>query len=83
MQATCPCCLGKLNVALRASAVTFLATEAGRHLQPACRRGTMLPGSPPPSQPMVLTSPTERWARASAWLPTISLLLGFSSTNYQ
>lgn len=57
----------------------------GRKTPAACLRGlgTMFPGKPPSAQPMVLTSPTEHWEGASFWPPTISLLLGFSSTNHQ
>lgn len=41
----------------------------------------LFPGRSPSAQPMVLTSPTEHWEGASVWLPTISLLLGSSSTK--
>lgn len=43
--------------------------------------GTSFPGRCPSAQPMVLTSPAERWEGASVWPPTISLLLGSSSTK--
>lgn len=67
---------------LRVPPALSLAAELGKHL-PACLGGLGTPfaGRSPSAQPMVLTSPTEDWEGASAWLPTISPLPGSSSTK--
>jgi len=68
--------------ALHVSPATSLAAELGSHLPPCLGGlGMPFPGRSPSAQPMVLTSPTELWEGASAWPPTISLLLGSSSTK--